>query len=100
MTPETRIADHLTFLYGAERVPALLEQLRVTLAQFRQRNPQLPAARECLNLLAHLQNNDAYPPPRVTNDLLVTGLTNTNVNDLIFVFVEAPVTITGHHKHG
>ena len=41
-----------------------------------------------LNPLAHLQNNDAYPLLRATNDLLVTGPTNTNVNDLIFVFVE------------
>jgi len=43
-----------------------------------------------LNPLAHLQNNDAYPLLRATNDLLVTGPTNTNVNDLIFVFVEVP----------
>ena len=43
-----------------------------------------------LNPLEHLQNNDAYPLLRATNDLLVTGPTNTNVNDLIFVFVEAP----------
>jgi sucrose phosphorylase len=48
MTQESRIADHLTFLYGAERAPALLERLRAILTQFRQRNPQLPAARESL----------------------------------------------------
>jgi len=28
MTPEERIADHLTFLYGPERAPALLNRLR------------------------------------------------------------------------
>jgi hydroxypyruvate reductase len=48
-----------------------------------------------LNPLAHLQNNDAYPLLRATNDLLVTGPTNTNVNDLIFVFVEASTSATG-----
>jgi len=32
MTQESRIADHLTFLYGAERAPALLERLRAILA--------------------------------------------------------------------
>ena len=41
-----------------------------------------------LDPLAHLQNNDAYPLLRATNDLLITGPTNTNVNDLILVFVE------------
>jgi glycerate 2-kinase len=41
-----------------------------------------------LDPLAHLQHNDAYPLLRATNDLLLTGPTNTNVNDLIFVFVE------------
>jgi glycosidase len=46
MTPENHIADHLTFLYGAERAPALLKQLRAILAQFRQRNPHLRAAGE------------------------------------------------------
>jgi glycerate 2-kinase len=40
--------------------------------------------------IVHLKNNDAYPVLRATSDLLVTGPTNTNVNDLIFVFVEAP----------
>ncbi|MBE9506915.1 MAG: sugar phosphorylase [Chloroflexi bacterium] len=43
---EQRILDHLTFLYGVERAPALLEKLRAILTQFRQRNPQLLAARE------------------------------------------------------
>jgi len=41
MTPENRIADHLTFLYGAERAPATLERLRTVLDEFRQRNPHL-----------------------------------------------------------
>jgi glycosidase len=44
---EQRLLDHLTFLYRAERAPALLERLRVILTQFRQRNPQLPTAGEC-----------------------------------------------------
>jgi hydroxypyruvate reductase len=48
-----------------------------------------------LNPQAHLQNNDAYPLLRATNDLLLTGPTNTNVNDLIFVFVEASTPATG-----
>jgi len=41
---EQRIRDHLTFLYGAERAPALLEYLRTILTQFQQRNPRLSAA--------------------------------------------------------
>lgn len=41
-----------------------------------------------LDPLACLQNNDAYPLLRATHDLLVTGPTNTNVNDLIFIFVD------------
>jgi glycosidase len=44
---EQRLLDHLTLLYRRERAPALLERLRVILTQFRQRNPQLPAAGEC-----------------------------------------------------
>ena len=48
MTPEDRIADHLTFLYGAERAPVLLERLQTILTQFQQRNPQLYTAGERL----------------------------------------------------
>ena len=40
---EQRLLDHLTFLYGAERAPALLERIRAILTRFRQRNPQLTA---------------------------------------------------------
>ena len=36
-----RILDHLTFLYGAEQAPALMERLRAILARFRRRNPRL-----------------------------------------------------------
>ncbi len=35
----------------------------------------------------HLDNNDAHPLLAATNDLLLSGPTQTNVNDLIFVFV-------------
>jgi glycosidase len=59
MTPESHILDHLTFLYGAERAPVLLERLRSILTQFRQRNPQLPAARECLAPQERLTERDA-----------------------------------------
>jgi sucrose phosphorylase len=41
MTPKDRIADHLTFLYGQERAPAILEQLHAILDDFRRRNPHL-----------------------------------------------------------
>jgi len=40
---EQRLFDHLAFLYGAERAPALLERLRSILIRFRQRNPHLVA---------------------------------------------------------
>jgi hydroxypyruvate reductase len=36
---------------------------------------------------AHLTNNDAYHFFEGLGDLLITGPTNTNVNDLLFVFV-------------
>jgi len=38
---------------------------------------------------AMLRRHDAYPTLRATGDLLVSGPTQTNVNDLIFVWVEA-----------
>jgi len=38
---------------------------------------------------AMLRRHDAYPTLRTTGDLLVSGPTQTNVNDLIFVWVEA-----------
>ena len=40
-----------------------------------------------LDAQAHLDRNDAYPFFAALHDLLLTGPTNTNVNDLIFVFV-------------
>ncbi|MEZ4729893.1 MAG: DUF4147 domain-containing protein [Caldilineaceae bacterium] len=42
-----------------------------------------------LNAADHLRRHDAYGFLQVTNDLLRSGPTQTNVNDLIFVFVEA-----------
>ena len=42
-----------------------------------------------LSAQAALANNDAYPYLERTGDLLVTGPTNTNVNDLMAVFVFA-----------
>lgn len=41
-----------------------------------------------LDAASHLRRHDAYPYLRAVNDLLVTGPTQTNVNDLIFVFVK------------
>ena len=41
MTPEeSRILDHLTFLYGAGRAPALLGRLQAIVGRFRRRIPQ------------------------------------------------------------
>ena len=59
MTPESHILDHLTFLYGAERAPALLERLRAILARFRQRNPQLCATEERFPPHERLTERDA-----------------------------------------
>ena len=41
MTPQDRITDHLTFLYGPERAGATLERLHTILDEFRRRNPHL-----------------------------------------------------------
>lgn len=41
-----------------------------------------------LSALDHLRRHDAYPYLAATHDLLRTGPTQTNVNDLLFVFVE------------
>ena len=43
MAPETRILDHLVFLYGADRAPALLERLRAILDKFQRRAPRRSA---------------------------------------------------------
>ena len=40
-----------------------------------------------LDAWSHLANNDAYPFFATLNDLLITGPTNTNVNDLTCIFV-------------
>ncbi|MBN1563101.1 MAG: glycerate kinase [Anaerolineae bacterium] len=40
-----------------------------------------------LSAVAALANNDAYPFLQQVGDLMITGPTNTNVNDLIAVFV-------------
>lgn len=45
------------------------------------------AAAQGLRARTALENNDAYPLLAATGDLLVTGPTNTNVNDLSAVFV-------------
>ncbi len=41
-----------------------------------------------LSAADNLRRHDAYPYLRTTNDLLLTGPTQTNVNDLLFVFVQ------------
>lgn len=44
------------------------------------------AAEKGLAMAHYLENNDAYHFFQALGDLLITGPTNTNVNDLIFVF--------------
>lgn len=44
------------------------------------------AAAKGLDPWTYLANNDSYEFFRQTGDLLITGPTNTNVNDLLFVF--------------
>lgn len=44
------------------------------------------AAERNLSIASYLENNDAYHFFQTLGDLLITGPTNTNVNDLIFVF--------------
>ena len=44
------------------------------------------AAEKGLSIASYLENNDAYHFFQALGDLLITGPTNTNVNDLIFVF--------------
>lgn len=45
------------------------------------------AAQAGLNAAEHLADNNAYPLLQVAGDLLMTGPTQTNVNDLMLVFV-------------
>ena len=40
-----------------------------------------------MNAADHLADNDSYPLLKATYDLLLTGPTQTNVNDLILSFV-------------
>jgi glycerate 2-kinase len=47
------------------------------------------AVSEGLDARAHLENNDAYPFFDALNDLIRTGPTGTNVNDLLFIFAFA-----------
>mgnify|MGYP000179707376 CR=1 FL=1 len=51
-SPRQRILDHLTFLYGPDRAPALMGRLKAILEDFRRRNPHLarkgPARRDRL----------------------------------------------------
>ncbi|MCO6452531.1 MAG: glycerate kinase [Caldilineales bacterium] len=42
-----------------------------------------------LDAHAHLARHDAYPFLQATGNLLMTGPTRTNVNDLVFIFVES-----------
>ncbi len=44
------------------------------------------AAQKGLSMASHLADNDAYHFFQALGDLIITGPTNTNVNDLIFVF--------------
>lgn len=44
-----------------------------------------------LDAAEHLRRHDAYPYLTATGDILMTGPTQTNVNDLIFVFVAAGI---------
>lgn len=41
-----------------------------------------------LDPLEYLQNNDAYNFFRQTGELIITGPTGTNVNDLVFIFLD------------
>lgn len=51
-SPRDRIRDHLAFLYGSDRAPALMERLDAILTDFRRHNPHLvekgPARRDRL----------------------------------------------------
>jgi len=44
-----------------------------------------------LSAAEHLRRHNAYAFLQATNDLLLTGPTQTNVNDLIFAFIEVPL---------
>jgi glycerate-2-kinase len=38
----------------------------------------------------HLARNDSHPILRATGDLLITGPTGTNVNDVVIVLLQPP----------
>ena len=57
-----------------------------------------------LDAWAHLENNDAYPFFAALDDLLLTGPTHTNVNDLIFVvrrpaMIDPTLPLIDLHRH-
>jgi hydroxypyruvate reductase len=47
------------------------------------------ATQSGLDAEAHLARNDAYPFFQELGDLIVTGPTNTNVNDLVIILTES-----------
>lgn len=49
-----------------------------------------------LDPVAHLENNDAYPFFRALDDLILTGPTGTNVNDLMFLFAFPAQRVATH----
>lgn len=58
MTPENRIQDRLTFLYGEQETRRLWPQLQERLANFKRRNPHL--ARPAAPASARLTQRDAF----------------------------------------
>lgn len=58
MRAETRIRDHLTFLYGQERAEHLFPRLQKRLSRFRERNPDLQ--RRVTNPAERLTERDAF----------------------------------------
>ena len=45
-------------------------------------------SKECINIFEVLQNNDAYNALKITDGLIITGATGTNVNDVAVLLIK------------
>ena len=78
---------------AAERLPDLAElgtRFSASAGGMAARGTSARGRAQGLDAEEYLRAHNAYPYLCATDDLLITGPTQTNVNDLVFVFVGTP----------